>query len=628
MVSYVFNGQNVKFYVDGVLKSTLPSSGTILPTNDPLEIGRDSHGPIEWFKGKLDDIRIYNRALSDAEVAALYNSETSAIQLTTALRFGGGLSTLQVGMGYNLTASLKNSGSATWHGDIYYRVKNGTATLLQANQGIGAGATLNLSGNFLPQTAQIGTNIPIELLTKQGSGGFVTVGAVNGTANPVLVNIEAASNVPVVRVPFIRLNKSEVSPGGAVQVVGGNFERGSSVTLGSTPQIEGATYPAQTVGPDGSINLSFTLPATYPDRYLTLVARDTKQNNPGASIAVVQPKEVATLRIVSPDKENATIEITPGGEVAIQISDKLLKGVAYAQSGASRKYRYEIGYRFTGGSDPNAFTLLYQIPENSGLLNSELRETIRVPMPTAHFGTGTQGNGWPLQFIVRDMYDNQRTDESPKVYVKIVPTIGKISLKWDRSFTPMPNADPIGIAADGVARMYLVVEKTNPTVSSAIQSVNLTLVNYESSNDPTNFNNGAWLGRVKYATQQNNNQYSEEANDLSTVSAQKLTPNPDGKYWFWYVAPDDFMRDGLPAVANYSNESERYVDAKFTITYADGSIEQLIKTIRIVRPPLMLVHGLNSNSRAWDKFKLTSGSDYKLFKGNVYKVDNTTGQIV
>ncbi|MPR34332.1 hypothetical protein GBK04_13440 [Cytophagaceae bacterium SJW1-29] len=559
---------------------------------------------------------------TDYRVIILKNEvPTQTITLSTTLRFGGGLSTLNVDTGYNLTASLKNTSSTTWQGDIYLKANNGTPTLLQANQGIGAGSTLDLNGNFQPQAVQIGANVPIELLTKQGSGDFVRVATVNGTVNPVLVNIEAASTVPVVRVPFIRLNTSEVSPGGTVQVMGGNFEPGTSVTLGSTPQIEGATYPSQMVASDGSININFTVPVTYQDRYLTLVARDTKQNNPGASISVVQPKEVATLSIVSPDKENATIEIIPGGEVAIQIADKLLKGAAYAQSGASRKYRYEIGYRFTGGADPNAFTLLYQMSENSGLLNSELRETIRVPMPTAHFGTGTQGNGWPLQFIVRDMYDNQRIAESPKVYVKVVPSISKVSLKWDRSFTPMPATDPIGIAADGVARIYLVVEKTNSSIGSPIQSVNLTLLNSESGNDPANFNNGAWLGRVKYATQQNNNQYSEEANDLSTISAQKLTPNSDGKYWFWYVAPDDFMRDGLPAAADYSNESERYVDVKVTITYADGSVEQLIKSIQIVRPPLMLVHGLNSDSGAWDKFKLISGTDYKLFKGNIYKVN-------
>ncbi|MBU1821009.1 MAG: hypothetical protein KKG00_05800, partial [Bacteroidetes bacterium] len=112
------------------------------------------------------------------------------IDLTTPLRFGGGLSTLHVGTSYNLTASLKNSGNTTWAGDIYLKVNNGTPTLLAANQTIAAGATINLNGNFLPQMEQIGSNVPIELLTKQGSGNFETVEAGDGTVNPIVVNIE------------------------------------------------------------------------------------------------------------------------------------------------------------------------------------------------------------------------------------------------------------------------------------------------------------------------------------------------------------------------------------------------------------------------------------------------------
>lgn len=75
MLSYTYNGQSVKFYINGQLINTSITSGEISPNNTPLEIGRDAHGPVEWFKGKLDDIRIYNRALSDSEVQYIYQSE-------------------------------------------------------------------------------------------------------------------------------------------------------------------------------------------------------------------------------------------------------------------------------------------------------------------------------------------------------------------------------------------------------------------------------------------------------------------------------------------------------------------------------------------------------------------------
>ncbi|MEP0862682.1 MAG: T9SS type A sorting domain-containing protein [Ignavibacterium sp.] len=44
-----------------------------MPDNKPLEIGRDVPGTTEYFYGKLDDIKIFNRALTYQEVKNLYN---------------------------------------------------------------------------------------------------------------------------------------------------------------------------------------------------------------------------------------------------------------------------------------------------------------------------------------------------------------------------------------------------------------------------------------------------------------------------------------------------------------------------------------------------------------------------
>jgi hypothetical protein len=38
-------------------------------------IGRHSGGAIQFFKGSIDDVRIYNRGLSAEEVKALYDLE-------------------------------------------------------------------------------------------------------------------------------------------------------------------------------------------------------------------------------------------------------------------------------------------------------------------------------------------------------------------------------------------------------------------------------------------------------------------------------------------------------------------------------------------------------------------------
>jgi hypothetical protein len=61
-----------KLYVDGVLRSTTTASGN-LNNGGGLHIGhRECCG--EYFNGRVDDVRIYNRALSESEIQAIYNA--------------------------------------------------------------------------------------------------------------------------------------------------------------------------------------------------------------------------------------------------------------------------------------------------------------------------------------------------------------------------------------------------------------------------------------------------------------------------------------------------------------------------------------------------------------------------
>jgi hypothetical protein len=46
---------------------------TIALDTHNLEIGRDVPGVIEYFNGKIDDVRIYNREINAQEVMALFN---------------------------------------------------------------------------------------------------------------------------------------------------------------------------------------------------------------------------------------------------------------------------------------------------------------------------------------------------------------------------------------------------------------------------------------------------------------------------------------------------------------------------------------------------------------------------
>lgn len=67
-VAVTFKGDTTKLYYDGKLVKTAPISGPIASDNLPLDIGRDVPGLTEYFNGKIDEIRIYNRELTPREV--------------------------------------------------------------------------------------------------------------------------------------------------------------------------------------------------------------------------------------------------------------------------------------------------------------------------------------------------------------------------------------------------------------------------------------------------------------------------------------------------------------------------------------------------------------------------------
>ncbi|MFH1119396.1 MAG: LamG-like jellyroll fold domain-containing protein [Bacteroidota bacterium] len=73
-ITVTFDESVVKMYLDGVLDtlSILPCNLQLQVNTSQLFIGLDIPGASEYFNGKLDDIRIYNRGLTADEIIQLY----------------------------------------------------------------------------------------------------------------------------------------------------------------------------------------------------------------------------------------------------------------------------------------------------------------------------------------------------------------------------------------------------------------------------------------------------------------------------------------------------------------------------------------------------------------------------
>jgi len=68
----VYTGGQLRIYVDGLLSNSVGSFGFISTNGFPVEIGRNAEAVGKEFNGWIYDVRLYNRALSAADVSYLY----------------------------------------------------------------------------------------------------------------------------------------------------------------------------------------------------------------------------------------------------------------------------------------------------------------------------------------------------------------------------------------------------------------------------------------------------------------------------------------------------------------------------------------------------------------------------
>jgi glucose/arabinose dehydrogenase/PKD repeat protein len=68
-LAVTFDGAQVRTYVNGALVNTQALTATITARGNPINVGADAT-PAQYYKGMLDDLRIYNRVLTQAQVQA------------------------------------------------------------------------------------------------------------------------------------------------------------------------------------------------------------------------------------------------------------------------------------------------------------------------------------------------------------------------------------------------------------------------------------------------------------------------------------------------------------------------------------------------------------------------------
>ena len=70
-IAGTYDGNQLRLYVDGGLVDSEDYLGSINSTTNPVNIGRNSQQTTRLYEGAIDDVKIYNRALSAGEILYL-----------------------------------------------------------------------------------------------------------------------------------------------------------------------------------------------------------------------------------------------------------------------------------------------------------------------------------------------------------------------------------------------------------------------------------------------------------------------------------------------------------------------------------------------------------------------------
>ena len=104
-VAITYSPTIIVAYLNGEIIGAKTTNGELLENSHSLYVGIDLPGAIEYFSGDMDEIRIYNRALSTAEVRALSNGDDPVAVMTDEstciyrYTVGDGIGIVQSGIG-------------------------------------------------------------------------------------------------------------------------------------------------------------------------------------------------------------------------------------------------------------------------------------------------------------------------------------------------------------------------------------------------------------------------------------------------------------------------------------------------------------------------------------------------
>ena len=263
-IAVTYNGSALVFYVNGVATRTTAATGNIQTSTMPLRIGGNTVWG-EYFQGQIDEVRVYNRALSPSEIQT---------DMVTPISGGADTSAPSV----SVTAPANGA------------TVSGTATL-SANAADNAGV---LGVQFKVD----GVNAGAEDTTSPYSVQWNTAGASLGSHQITAVARDAAGNSTTSAAVSVTVSGGDsqapavslTAPAGGATVSGTTTVSATATdnvgVVGVQFRIDGAALGAEDTSAPYSLQWNTTT-ATPGSHQLTAVARDLAGNSTTSSVVTV-----------------------------------------------------------------------------------------------------------------------------------------------------------------------------------------------------------------------------------------------------------------------------------------------------------------------------------------------------
>lgn len=309
-IATTYDGAIMRLYINGVQVSTLATTGNITTTTNMLRIGGSPNLGAQYFAGRIDEVRIYNRALSAAEVQTDMNTPVAPDLVPPTVNITAPVPGNVSGI-INMTATASDNIGI-----------NGVQFLLDGTIPIGAeDATAPYSVSWNTTTISNGNHI-ITAVARDAAGNVTTSDGitvmVNNDGQPPTVSITSPTAGDVSGTINI-----DATAGDNIGVAGVQFK------------LDGTDLGTEDVTAPYSINWN-TVMVTNGNHTLTAVARDAAGNTTTSAAIIVNvtniDEEAPAVSVTSPTGGNVSGSVN----IAATASDNIsVTGVQFFLDGST-----------------------------------------------------------------------------------------------------------------------------------------------------------------------------------------------------------------------------------------------------------------------------------------------------